>query len=54
MPFQDPNLHGSKVTGGIKSLTNGRTNERTNQKQYAPPFFFKVGDIEITTCITQS
>ena len=35
MKFQNPSLN---------SVLNGRTNERTSQKQYAP-HFFKVGGI---------
>ena len=30
MEFQDTSMHGSKVTGGIKSVTNGRTNGQAN------------------------
>ena len=30
MRFQDPSMHGSKVTGGLKSVTYACTNERTN------------------------
>ena len=50
MKFQDTSMHGSKVTGGTKKCDarmNEQTNERTSQKQYAPPLFVKVGGINM-------
>ena len=45
MKFQDPNMHDSRVTVGIKSVTNERTNGRTDgQAQSNMPHkrFFKL------------
>ena len=53
--FQEKSIYGISrpkhacVTGGIKSVTYELTNQHscTNQKQYAPPTFMKVGEIKI-------
>ena len=42
MRFQDPSMHGSKVTGGIQKY-GAPMHGRTSQKQYAPPTFTKLG-----------
>ena len=47
MKFQDPRIHGSKVTGGIKSMTHELTNAYTEQSiAIFPTNVFKVGDIK--------
>ena len=43
MKFQDFGFHASEVTAGTKRDAHGRTHGRTSQKQYAPPFFSKLG-----------
>ena len=46
MKFQDPNMHGSKVTGGIKNLKNGRKKPTHKQNAICPINFEKVGGIK--------
>ena len=46
MKFQNSSIHGFKVMLCIKKRderTDGRTDERTTQKQYAPPTSLKLG-----------
>ena len=54
MKFQDPCIHGSKVTGGIRKCDE-RTNERwtdgrtdADAKSHMPTNVFKVGGITTT------
>ena len=47
MKFQNPSMHGSKVTGDIKSMTDECNNERKHKpKAISPTNFFKVGGIK--------
>ena len=47
MKFQNPSLN-SVLNGWKDERMNGRTDERTSRKQYAP-HFFKVGGIKKQT-----
>ena len=42
MKFQDPSMHGSKVTAGIKKRDEWKE-QRATQNQYAPPTFSMLG-----------
>ena len=48
MKFQDPNMHGSNVTGGIKKCEPPTHRQaKSSMLLYAPPNFSKLGGIKI-------
>ena len=48
MKFQNPNIHGFKIWQASASVTNGWTNQQTNNdKPICPTNVFKVGGIKV-------